>query len=193
MSQKCRRKWAPALPERTPKRPEYLIAFFATYWTGSVGKVPFNFWWINTCAIFLGWWGEVVNIIGFELNMKIDNPPIFFYDVLRGTCIVNISKPCWILRTLWILNPLKPSQIEIWQILGGSTDGLDSNKQHTHTHTDALFWARRNVCDIKLVAWFYGICTLYCWFNEHWKSTRNWSKWNQTVFGDIAFRSTDTR
>ena len=31
------------VPERTPNKPEYLIAFFATYQTGSVGKDPFNF------------------------------------------------------------------------------------------------------------------------------------------------------
>ena len=31
------------VPEQTPNKPEYLVAFFATYQTGSVGKDPFNF------------------------------------------------------------------------------------------------------------------------------------------------------
>ena len=38
-------KQSPTGPtERTPK-PEYLMTL-ATYWTGSVGKVPLDFWWI---------------------------------------------------------------------------------------------------------------------------------------------------
>ena len=44
--------------ERTPK-PEYLIAL-VTYWTGSVGKVPLNFWWIKSNQLMVNWWFGLV-------------------------------------------------------------------------------------------------------------------------------------
>ena len=79
-------------------------SFFATYWTGSVDKFPFKFLMDNnTCPIFWGGWGRLGGCKQHRLRAEhediyIYNPPVCLGDVWGGTCIANISKPCWILN-----------------------------------------------------------------------------------------------